>query len=109
MPLSFENLANAFEAKFAHDEEVRFRMIARRDKLFAQWLSAEHKLPATEASSLHDAVLAVRDGPGHDAALLTLVRTRFARDQGSLPNNLEAALASCTAKAQEQILNQVNS
>jgi hypothetical protein len=34
---TFEDRERAFEAKFAHDEEFRFLVTARRDKLFAQW------------------------------------------------------------------------
>jgi hypothetical protein len=37
MTTMFDARERAFEAKFAHDEEVRFRVTARRDRLFAQW------------------------------------------------------------------------
>jgi hypothetical protein len=33
----FHERERAFEAKFAHDEEFRFRVGARRDRLFAEW------------------------------------------------------------------------
>ncbi len=107
MPLTFENRANAFEARFAHDEEVRFRTLARRDKLFVRWVSTEHKLSASDSDELLDAVMAVRDGPGHDAALLMLVRTKVTSGQGETANKLEAALLSCAVQAQEQILTQL--
>jgi hypothetical protein len=37
MATMFHERDRAFEAKFAHDEEFRFRVAARRDRLFAQW------------------------------------------------------------------------
>ncbi len=36
---NFEDREKAFEAKFAHDEEMRFKVEARRDKLLGLWLA----------------------------------------------------------------------
>lgn len=36
---SFDDRQKAFEAKFAHDEELRFKIEARRDKLLGLWLA----------------------------------------------------------------------
>ena len=36
---NFEDREKAFEAKFAHDEELRFKVDARRDKLLCLWLA----------------------------------------------------------------------
>ena len=33
--ITLHDRERAFEAKFAHDDETRFRLLARRDKLFA--------------------------------------------------------------------------
>ena len=38
MPAIFHEREHAFEAKFARDQEFRFRVTARRDKLFARWV-----------------------------------------------------------------------
>ena len=34
---TFDDRKNAFEKKFAHDEELRFKAMARRNKLFGLW------------------------------------------------------------------------
>ena len=34
---TFDDRENAFEAKFAHDEELRFKCEARRNKLLGLW------------------------------------------------------------------------
>lgn len=34
---TFDDREKAFEKKFAHDEELRFRVESRRDKMLAQW------------------------------------------------------------------------
>lgn len=36
---NFQDREKAFEAKFAHDEEKRFKVEARRDKLLGLWLA----------------------------------------------------------------------
>lgn len=37
----FEERENAFEAKYAHDQELRFKLIAQRNKQLALWAAAE--------------------------------------------------------------------
>jgi len=34
---TFDERENAFESRFAHDEELRFKAIARRNKLLGAW------------------------------------------------------------------------
>lgn len=36
---SFKDREKAFEQKFANDEEVRFKITAKRNKLMGQWLA----------------------------------------------------------------------
>ena len=36
---SFEDRKKSFEKKFAHDEELRFKVSARRNKYIGQWAS----------------------------------------------------------------------
>ncbi|HXJ03066.1 MAG TPA: DUF1476 domain-containing protein [Micropepsaceae bacterium] len=38
---SFEKREKGFEAKWAHDEELRFKVYARRNKLLGLWAAAE--------------------------------------------------------------------
>lgn len=36
---NFNDRERAFENKFAHDAEMKFKILARRDKLFGQWVA----------------------------------------------------------------------
>ena len=38
---TFDDRESAFEAKFAHDSELQFRVLARRDKLLGLWAAAK--------------------------------------------------------------------
>ena len=45
----FEDRKNAFESKFAHDEELKFRANARRNKLLGLWAADLMGLSGGEA------------------------------------------------------------
>jgi hypothetical protein len=47
----FDDRERAFETKFAHDEEMKFRIIARRNKLLGQWAARQMGLTEAEADS----------------------------------------------------------
>ena len=46
---TFDEREKAFEQKFFHDEELRFRATARRNKLFGLWAAEKMGLSAAEA------------------------------------------------------------
>ena len=47
----FDDRERAFEAKFAHDEEMQFRIAARRNRLLGQWAARQMGLTDAEAES----------------------------------------------------------
>jgi hypothetical protein len=48
---TFNDRERAFETKFAHDEEMRFKIIARRNRLLGQWAARQMGLSEAEADS----------------------------------------------------------
>lgn len=101
----FQEREHAFEAKFAHDEEFRFLVTARRDKLFAQWAAERLRLSDQARTDLTASVLAVRDDKRHDEVLLKQVADAFAEHGSSVPEReLAAALNDCAAQARQQLL-----
>jgi hypothetical protein len=48
---TFDDRQRAFESKFAHDEEMKFRIIARRNRLFGEWAARLMGLSDTESES----------------------------------------------------------
>jgi hypothetical protein len=54
---TFDDRERAFEAKFAHDEEMAFRVIARRNRLLGQWASGLMKLTPEETDAYCKAVV----------------------------------------------------
>lgn len=53
----FNDREKAFENKFAHDEELQFKVTARRNKLLGLWAAEEMKLTAEESDAYAKAVV----------------------------------------------------
>ena len=47
----FNDRERAFEAKFAHDEEMQFRIIARRNRLVGEWAARKMGLTDVETEA----------------------------------------------------------
>jgi hypothetical protein len=47
----FEDRQRAFESKFAHDEEMKFRVLARRNRLLGEWAARKMGLSEEETDS----------------------------------------------------------
>ena len=47
----FDDRERAFESKFAHDEEMQFRLIARRNRLLGEWAARKMGLSEAETES----------------------------------------------------------
>src|SRR5206468_12421237 len=47
----FDDRERAFESKFAHDEEMRFRITARRNRLLGEWAARKMRLSEAETES----------------------------------------------------------
>jgi hypothetical protein len=48
---TFDDRERAFESKFAHDEEMRFRITARRNRLLGEWAARRMGLSEAETES----------------------------------------------------------
>ena len=55
---SFDKREKGFEAKWAHDEELRFKVYARRNKLLGLWAAAEMGVTGSGADSYAKEVVA---------------------------------------------------
>ncbi len=54
---TFDDRERAFEAKFAHDEEMLFRITARRNRLVGEWAAALMGLTKEETEAYAKAVI----------------------------------------------------
>jgi hypothetical protein len=54
---TFDKRQEGFEAKFAHDEELKFKATARRNKLLGLWAAEKLGLSGAEAEAYAQAVV----------------------------------------------------
>jgi len=54
---SFDDRERAYEAKFARDEEMAFRIVARRNRLLGQWASTRMGLTPEETDAYAKSVV----------------------------------------------------
>lgn len=102
---TFEDREQAFEAKFAHDEEFRFLVEARRDKLFAHWTASSAGITGDAEDRLVHDILAIPNGPEHDAAILTHTRRVLASHGATVAEpDLVETLLRCGADARQQLM-----
>lgn len=64
---TFEDRKKGFESKFAHDEELKFKATARRNKLLGLWAAEKLGLTGDEAQTYaKDVVLCDLEEPGEE-------------------------------------------
>ncbi len=54
---TFDDREKAFESKFAHDEELTFRIVARRNRLLGIWAAEQLGLTPEEADAYAKSVI----------------------------------------------------
>ncbi len=101
---TFDDRENAFENKFAHDEEMKFKAEARRNKLLGLW-AAEilGKTGADADAYAKEVVLADFEEAGHE----DVVR-KVAGDLGDMADadTIRAKMDELLRVAKDQILNE---
>ena len=74
---TFDKREEGFEKKFAHDEELRFKAMARRNKLLGLWAAEKLGLAGAEAQAYaKEVVISDFEAPG-DEDVLAKVRKDF--------------------------------
>lgn len=96
---TFDERESAFENRFAHDAETRFRILARRDKLVGLWAAAKLGKAGEDADAYaKQVILSDLEKPGDDDIIAKLVA-----DLGVDAEVIKAELASQLVIAEAQI------
>jgi hypothetical protein len=69
----FDKREEAFERKFAHDEELRFKATARRNKMLGLWTAQKLGLSGAEAENYAQSIV-LAEFDGGDNAVIDRVR-----------------------------------
>jgi hypothetical protein len=63
---AFQDRENTFEKQFAHDEELRFKAVARRNKAVALWIANAKGLSGTDAEKYASEFVSAQIGKSED-------------------------------------------
>jgi len=101
----FDDRERAYEAKFAHDEEMNFRIVARRNRLLGEWAARKMGLSAEEtASYAKDVVRADFESAGDDDVVRKLLGDLTAAGADADEVQIREALGHKMIEARRQII-----
>ena len=102
---TFDDRERAFEAKFAHDEEMAFRVVARRNRLLGQWASARMGLTPEETDAYAKSVVqADFEEAGADDVVRKILGDLLAAGQDASEAEVRAQLEAQTIEARRQLI-----
>lgn len=102
---NFDDRADAFETKFAHDAEMQFKAEARRNKLLGLWAAELLGKTGEEAANYaKDVIKADFEEAGDED-----VYRKIAADLGgkTSESDIRAKMAELSVEAKSQIMNEI--
>lgn len=105
MMTAFDDRERAFEAKFARDEDMAFRITARRNKLLGQWAAAKMGLTPEETDAYAKAVVqADFEEAGDEDVIRKLLGDMLAANVEVDDATVRRAIEEQTVEARRQLM-----
>ncbi len=102
---TFDDRETAFENKFAHDEEMAFRVTARRNKLVGQWAAGKMGLTPEEMDSYAKSIVqADFEEVGDEDVVRKLMGDLTAANVETDDEEIRKALSDMTVEARRQLM-----
>ena len=102
---TFDDRERAFEAKFARDEDIAFRISARRNRLLGQWAAAKMNLTPEETDAYAKAVVqADFEEAGDEDVIRKLLGDLIAAGVEVDDATIRQAIADQTVEARRQLM-----
>ncbi len=105
--MSFKEREEAFESKFKHDEDMRFRATARRDRLFGLWVAEQLGLKGDEAEHYARSVIQVNMKAAGDDDVFEKVEADLQESGVEISRHrLQKRLDECFSQAKQQLMSE---
>ena len=102
---TFDDRERAFESKFAHDEEMAFRISARRNRLIGTWAAGLMSLTPEETDAYAKAVVqADFEEAGDEDVIRKLLGDLVSAQVDMDEPRIRSALHDATIEARRQLL-----
>ena len=103
----FDDREKAFENKYKHDQELKFKVNARRNKLLGEWAGRQMGLAGADLDAYaKSVVMADFEKPGDDDVLQKVAADLKAKGLAVGDGVVRAEMEKLLATAKEQILKQ---
>ncbi|MGH6871543.1 MAG: DUF1476 domain-containing protein [Rhizomicrobium sp.] len=104
----FKEREKGFESKWAHDEELRFKVMARRNKLLGLWAAGLMGLEGAQAEGYARSVIQADFQEAGDEDVLRKVKADFDREAvAQSASALRARMEELLAAAADQVMKEV--
>lgn len=104
----FDDREKAFESKFARDEEMQFKVTARRNRLVGEWAAEKMGLTAAETDAYAKAVVqADFEEAGDEDVIRKLLGDLTSADVEIDDAGIRTALAEKMVEARRQFIEEV--
>ena len=101
---TFDKREEGFEKQFAHDEELKFKAMARRNKLLGLWAAEKLGISGPAADSYaKEVVIADFEEPGDDDVLRKVSKDFAAKGVAQSDQQIRATMDQLLAAAVSQI------
>jgi hypothetical protein len=100
----FDDRERGFEAQFAHEQEMAFRMQARRDKLFGLWVAERLGKRGAAAQTYATAFVTLSARQERDRAVIAKAVAELAAASAPVDEPvIRAAFAQCALRARAEV------
>ena len=96
---TFDKREEAFELQFAHDEELKFKATARRNRLLGLWAAEKLGLKGAEAESYAKALVTANVEQGEQAAMRKIRKDFEVRNVNQSDHQISRTMTELMAKA----------
>jgi len=101
---TFDKREEAFEQQFAHDEELRFKATARRNKMLGLWAAEKIGLKGAEAEAYAKSIVMAEFEEAADHDVLHRIRKDFdAKGVAQSDHQIDRVMNELMARAVEDI------
>jgi hypothetical protein len=101
----FDDRQRGFEERFRHEQELSFKIAARRNRLFGNWIADRLGLSGGEEEYARSVVVADLQQPGDDDIVTKVEQDLRAKSVAITQAQLRAKLDEFAKEAQAQIMN----
>lgn len=107
MASAFEDRERNYEAKWAHDEDLRFRAVARRNRLLGLWAAERMGMSGGAAESYAIALLDLEVRGGRDEDIARKVREDLASHHTELSDHaIRRKMEELLASAADELMHE---